>query len=106
MTIFIQPYRQEVRDLRQGLIARLLDAGATSPQSALEIPADALSSDQRSLLADFVRRGIVEEFREKYYLNTDAYARSERSGVRRLYVGLVLLAGIIAAMLWFSRGLK
>lgn len=106
MTIPAQVFREDVRLMRQALVERFLAAGATSPQSTLEIPPESLSSDQNSLLADFVRRGIVEEYRGAYYLNEDAYAREARRGSWRLYVGLTLLGGIVGAMLWYSRGLK
>lgn len=106
MSLISQAAILEVRALRRSLFARFVDADAFSPDRALEFPADSLSQDEQSLLADLVARGVVVEFRGSYYLDAERFSQEQRSSTFQLLISAVLLVFIVIATVVYFSGMS
>ena len=93
----------DARATRRALIERLVAAEAVSPDRAMVL--SALSFDEQSLLENFIRRGVVVAFRDGYYLDSDALARTTRGATTRAVIGTALLVGVLVSVVWYLSGL-
>jgi len=101
MSLVSQGIVADVQAQRRALIDRFVAADALSPQCTLALSTESLSSDEQSLLEDFVARGTVVAFRGEYYLGSDAVARDVHKSTARAFIGTVVLIVLVGAMVWY-----
>lgn len=102
MSVVSQWISADVRAERRAIIDRFIAADALSPQRTLALPTESLSTDEVSLLQDFIARGVVVEFRGEYHLDSDALARMRRGPTIEAVIGIVAVIAVVGAMVWYA----
>ena len=93
----------DVHETHRELVERFRTAGACSADRVIEIDVGTLSSDERRLFDDFVRRGVIVAWRGGHYLDERALTATDRPAVRRAILGAVLVLALMGGLIWVFR---